>query len=148
MLLRVAEDASGRALACASYSSGRGYGAGPLRLAEFISTDQAGTAAVLRSAAPWDSVTDHLLWRGPTGDIALRLPGSVSHPEAAQPWMLRVLESAPAGDLPLPSARGLALLYAGGAIEGRLLREGLLDQPAPGLATAFAWPPPTLLDYF
>ena len=53
-----------------------------------------------------------------------------------------------AGDLPLLHVRGLALLYAGAADTGLLLRAGLLDRPMPTLDAAFAGPRPRLLDYF
>lgn len=51
-------------------------------------------------------------------------------------------------DLPLLHVRGLALLYAGAADTGLLLRVGLLDRPLPTLDAAFAGPRPRLLDYF
>jgi predicted acetyltransferase len=52
-----------------------------------------------------------------------------------------------ADGLPVVTAQGLALLYAGMA-QGRLLRAGLLDRPAPALEAAFAGPVPEILDYF
>lgn len=51
-------------------------------------------------------------------------------------------------DLPLLHVRGLALLYAGAADTGLLLRTGLLDRPMPTLDAAFAGPRPRVLDYF
>ncbi len=51
-------------------------------------------------------------------------------------------------DLPLLHVRGLALLYAGAADTGLLLRVGLLDRPLPTLDAAFAGPRPRLLDDF
>lgn len=51
-------------------------------------------------------------------------------------------------ELPLLHVRGLALLYAGSADTGLLLRTGLLDRPMPTLDAAFAGPRPRLLDYF
>jgi predicted acetyltransferase len=51
-------------------------------------------------------------------------------------------------DLPLLHVRGLALLYAGAADTGTLLRTGLLDRPMPTLDAAFAGPRPRVLDYF
>lgn len=117
-VVSLAEDANGRALAYVSYSRGRGYrGGGPLRLGELISTDRAGTAALLGSLAGWDSVADHVLWRGSTDDLALHLPGSLPPPEAVQPWMLRVLD--PAGAV---AARGFLpglAVAASFALEGR-----------------------------
>lgn len=55
-------------------------------------------------------------------------------------------ETDPAG-LPRLSDQGLALLFAGVA-QGRLLRAGLIDRPAPQLEEAFAGPRPEILDYF
>ena len=53
-----------------------------------------------------------------------------------------------AGGLPRLSVRGLALLFAGTADPGLLVRAGLLERPLPALAAAFAGPRPRLLDYF
>lgn len=70
-------------------------------------------------------------------------------------WRLRIEDGSgsleqiePAPSLPVLSIRGLALLYAGAADAGVLLRTGHLDRPAPSLSAAFAVPPPRLLDYF
>lgn len=51
-------------------------------------------------------------------------------------------------DLPLLHVRGLALLYAGAADTGLLLRTGLLDRSMPTLDAAFAGPRPRVLDHF
>lgn len=51
------------------------------------------------------------------------------------------------GPAPRLHVRGLALLYAGVAGPDRLVRQGLLDGPAPAL-DVFAGPGPVLTDYF
>lgn len=192
-VVTLAEDPDGQVVGYASYGRGLGYrGGAALRMGELLSLQGEGALALLRSLASWDSVVDAVLWRGPTDDLALRLPGRVPPPESVQPWMLRVLDpaaavaargfpsglalgasfalagddgrlsgwhlevadgrgvldAAPADGLPVLSTRGLALLYAGVGNQGRLLREGLLDRPAPELSLAFSGPPPVLLDYF
>jgi predicted acetyltransferase len=76
-------------------------------------------------------------------------------PGNSGPWGLHVTEGRgalerlddPTG-LPVLAAGGLALLYAGAADTGLLLRSGLLDAPLPGADAAFAGPRPRLLDYF
>ena len=70
-------------------------------------------------------------------------------------WRLRVaggvgsLERVDGGsDLPRLHVRGLALLYAGVADSGALVRAGLLDRHLPALDPAFAGQEPRILDYF
>jgi predicted acetyltransferase len=70
-------------------------------------------------------------------------------------WRLQVadgsgsLEQVAAGAaLPRLHVRGLALLYAGAADGGALVRAGLLDRPVDGLDAAFAGQAPRILDYF
>jgi predicted acetyltransferase len=75
-------------------------------------------------------------------------------PEHVGPWTLRVgggvgtLQRCKAGSLPQLSIAGLALLYAGAADTGALVRTGHLDREVAGLDEAFAGQPPRICDYF
>ena len=75
-------------------------------------------------------------------------------PGHARGWRLVVtagegrLEPVDADDLPQLHVRGLALLWAGAADTGAVVRAGLLDRPLPGLDRAFAGQPARILDYF
>lgn len=92
-VVSLAESEDGAALGYATYSRGSGYREGSeLRMWDFVARTGAAAAALLRSLASWSSVAPHVLWRGPTGELALQVPAQVPPPVHVQPWMLRIVD--------------------------------------------------------
>jgi len=108
-----------------SYDRGRGYrGGAQLRVWDCVTASATALQTLLGSLASWDSVADTVLWRGPTADLALQLPGSVPPPTEVQPWMLRVLDPVAA-----VAARGFGQWEATAsfAVEGKGYRLEVAD---------------------
>lgn len=156
-VVSVAQGPGGRLLGYAAYDRGQGYDAdAQLRVLELAALDGEAYAALLRSLGSWDSVAPHVLWRGPTDELALQLPRPVPAPTHLQSWMLRI-NDAPAAiaargyvgqgaaafvlvDPLVPEHEGpWRLTVAGG--EGRLERTAEEDLPVldvRGLAVLYA----------